>query len=87
MIDIIGIIGAFCFATCAIPQVLTTLRLRHAEGVSGLFLALWAVGEVAMIIYVVNKSFDWILLANYIFNLYCLIIIIYYKLYPKRRLS
>jgi uncharacterized protein with PQ loop repeat len=85
VIDIIGWIGAACFALCAIPQLITTLRLGHAEGVSGLFLALWFVGEVCMLYYVAVVSWDWILLANYIMNLACLVLIIRYKIYPRRK--
>lgn len=83
MIDIIGWIGAVCFALCAVPQMVTTIRLGNAEGISGLFLLLWTSGEVAMIIYVLGSSADPILLFNYLFNLICLSVIIKYKVRPR----
>lgn len=85
MTEIIGWVGALCFAFCAIPQLVTTLRLGHARGVSGLFLAMWLLGEVCMIYYVLNTSLNWVLLANYIMNSFCLLFIVYYKMFPRRK--
>jgi len=80
MLDLIGWLGAVCFAVCAIPQAITSYRLGHARDLSCAFLGLWLLGEVCMILYVLGTTRDWILLTNYIFNLGCLIIIIKYKL-------
>lgn len=84
MIDIIGWIGAACFAMCAVPQAITTLRLGHAAGISGMFLVLWTMGEIAMIAYVLMGTMDIILLSNYLFNLLCLTVIIRYKWRPRQ---
>lgn len=82
--ELIGIIGSVAFATCAIPQVVECYRKRSAEGLSWMFLILWAIGELFTIIYIWPKQ-DWILLGNYFFNSLCLLVMIYFKLGDMRK--
>lgn len=82
MLEIIGIIGAIGFATCAIPQAWQTIRDGHARGLSHGFLLLWAVGEIFTIVYIWPKQ-DWILLGNYFFNSLCLLVMMRYKYMPR----
>lgn len=87
MIDVIGWLGAFCFAVCSVPQAVQCFQQKHARGVSGLFLALWVIGEILSMFYVLLHegfygSAAWPLVANYSVNLFGISIIVWYKLKP-----
>lgn len=82
--ELIGIIGSVAFATCAIPQVVECYRKQSAQGLSWMFLILWAIGELFTIIYIWPQQ-DWILLSNYFFNSLCLLIMIYFKIKDARK--
>jgi uncharacterized protein with PQ loop repeat len=82
--ELFGVIGSVAFATCAIPQVVDCYRKRSAEGLSWMFLILWAIGELFTIIYIWPNQ-DWILLSNYFFNSLCLVIMIYFKIEDTRK--
>lgn len=80
----IGWIGAFLFATCAIPQVIRTWKIKKANDISWLFLLFWFFGEILSLIYILYDDLlyqNWHLplYFNYIFN----IILIIYLLYAK----
>lgn len=81
MLELIGWIGAICFALCAVPQAWLSIKNGHSHGVAWGFLTLWMVGEICTIIYVLPKQ-HWPLLFNYVFNIIFVAIIIYYKLRP-----
>ncbi len=78
--DIIGWIGAFCFAICSIPQVVQCFKTGHANGLSGGTLALWFTGEVTTVIYLFGANLaSSQLLFNYGLNFIGLLIIGYFK--------
>lgn len=81
--EIIGWIGAFCFAVCAIPQAWMCYRNGHANGMSPYLLILWAGGEICTLAYVLPKG-DWPLIFNYLCNMVSLGVICLYKLKPRR---
>lgn len=86
MIGAIGWIGGFCLAICSLPQVIDCYRRKNADGLSWLFLMLWIVGEVTTLVYIILADLDtWQLLFNYTLNLIGLSLILYYKLFPKRK--
>lgn len=80
-----GWIGSFLLAICGLPQAMKSLRQGHSKGLSTYFLVLWSVGEVFTLIAVVDLKVDYLLL-NYISNLLFLLIIWFYKLYPRGKL-
>jgi uncharacterized protein with PQ loop repeat len=84
MSDAIGIIGSIAFATCAIPQVVECYRKKSAEGLSWMFLILWAIGEIFTIVYIWPNQ-DWILLSNYLFNSLCLSVMLFFKIEDTRK--
>ena len=84
MLDLIGWLGAICFALCALPQAVACYKQGHAEGIDDKFLWLWVIGEVCMIIYTIFKVKDLPLLLNYIANLTCLVIIVRYRYFPVK---
>jgi uncharacterized protein with PQ loop repeat len=80
MIELIGWLGAFCFAICGLPQAIKCYQTKRADDMSWLFLILWGLGEVCMIGYtVLALDSNALLLANYLANGAFLSVIIYYK--------
>jgi len=81
MIRIIGWIGAICFGLSVLPEAVLTVERGEANAYSPIFLALWLIGELCSLAYACAarpiKPFIPII-ANYIFNLICLIIILIY---------
>lgn len=81
----IGWAGAVFFAFCAVPQVIRTVRDGHARNLSSLFLWMWLSGEVLcgggtlLDVGVV----PW-LLFNYSLNLVCVLVLLHYKLFPRK---
>ena len=83
--EFIGWFSAVAFALCAVPQAVMSYQQKHSNGVSGLFLTLWAVGEIAGIAYLLlQPDMLYPLLANYVFNGLALMVIIYYKVEPGK---
>jgi uncharacterized protein with PQ loop repeat len=82
MFEIIGWIGSILFAACAIPQAWMCYKQKHAHGLSWGLLMMWFWGEILTFIYVLPSG-KIPLLVNYVFNFLLLLVIIYYKKYPK----
>lgn len=78
MVDIIGYIGAACLALCAAPQAIKSFKEKRTMGISFWFLILWYVGEVFTLVYIAMTTMQIPLVINYVFNILCLTVIIYY---------
>lgn len=81
----IGWIGAFLFATCAVPQVIKTWKSKKADDLSWLFLLFWFFGEILTLAYIAIDDFilkitHFPLYFNYSFN----IILVVYLIYAKK---
>lgn len=83
MIELIGWIGALLFSLCAVPQAYACYRSGRADGLDWAFLMMWFWGEILTLGYVLTKDNVAPLLTNYILNLACLLIILYYKIKPR----
>ena len=81
-LELIGWVGATMFAMCAVPQAWMCFKQKHAEGISWMFLMMWFWGEVLSFVYVFPSG-KLPLLVNYIFNFLLLLVILYYKKWPK----
>lgn len=78
--------GAICFALCAVPQVVQTIRDGHAKGLAPSFLAMWFYGEIVMITYTLPRwETNQQVMANYLLNFICLCVMIYYKIWPRKK--
>lgn len=84
MITLLGIIGATLLSVCGLPQAILSFKQKHSDGMSTMFLILWTLGEICCLAYVCLTIADLILIANYVFNLLLLIVIIYYKLCGRK---
>jgi uncharacterized protein with PQ loop repeat len=87
MIELIGTIGAIMLALCGLPQAIASIKQGHSDGISTSFIALWLVGEILLIIYVGATNPDFILMANYAFNIVPVGIIAFYKLFRRNKQS
>lgn len=76
----VGWIAAVALAICMLPQVVLVVRQGHARGISGWFLLLWGVGEVAAIVYTWG---DPPLMVNYGCNLAGALCIGRYWMWPR----
>lgn len=85
MIDIVGYVGAACLALCAAPQAIKSFKDKRTVGISIWFLLLWYVGEILTLIYIVSTTMQIPLVINYIFNIVCITIIIFY--WKKEQIS
>ena len=83
IVELIGYVGAACFAICAVPQALASWRQGHSNGISWMFLLLWTVGEVLTLAYIVATTAQPPLLINYTANLLCLCTILWYRAKPR----
>lgn len=88
LISLLGWIGSITFAVCAAPQAWKSWKDKHSDGLSGMFILLWWIGEVATLIYTVigitltNGALP--LIVNYVLNMAFLAIITYYKIWSKK---
>lgn len=81
-LEIIGWIGAIAFGICGLPQAIKSKKQGHSGGISAIFLSLWLIGEVTTLIYVFPKA-HFPLIFNYLMNILFVLVIFYYKLFPK----
>lgn len=80
MNDVLGLIGAILLGGCCLPQTIKTLKTNRADDISWGFLAMWLIGEICMLFYVVNKEIvDKLLITNYVINLFLLVPILIVK--------
>lgn len=82
--DLFGWISAFCFGVCAVPQAWQSVKQKNSYGLSWFFLILWLGGETFYLAAVLSSfgPVGW-MLFNVCANTSCLLVIIYYKLFPK----
>ena len=81
--EVIGWIGSFLFAICGAPLAYSAWKNKKSE-VDILFLNLWFFGEVLTLAYVVYTEPLLPLIANYVFNILCIMVVYYYKWRGKK---
>ena len=83
IMEYIGYIGSIMLAVCGLPQALESYKTKSSEGLTWGFLGLWFFGEIFTFAYVLPKM-DLPLLINYSANIIFLVIIVYYKIKPRK---
>ena len=83
LLELLGWIGATCFAICAFPQAYKSYKDGNSAGISWGLLSLWMVGELCMLAYISPKR-DYPLILNYVGNIISVGIIIKYKILPRK---
>ena len=80
----IGWLGSILLAFCGLPQAIESIKTKSSEGLTWGFIGMWFIGEICTFVYILPKM-DLPLLLNYTANIIFLAIIIFFKLYPKRK--
>ena len=75
-------LGSILLAICALPLAYRSFKDGHSDGVDGLFLLIWGLGEIFTLSYVLYKG-DLPLILNYGLNLVFIGTVVYYKLKPR----
>jgi len=81
--ETIGWIGSILLAFCGLPQAIESYKTKSSEGLTWGFLFMWLSGEILTFLYVLPKL-DLPLIFNYSANIIFLIIILYFKIFPKK---
>lgn len=84
-----GWVGGVLLAVCGLPQAVASWRQGHSDGVDWAFLLMWFVGEVFLLVHVLDLyGINWLaapLLLNYAFNLVLVGIILRYKIWERKQ--
>lgn len=78
-INVLGILGAVILSLLLIPQIITTIKTKYTDGISGVFLLLETLLSINFIIYGVLIDDIYIMLANSLAGV-ASIILIYLKI-------
>ena len=81
--EIIGWIGSVLFAICGLPQAIQSYNEGHSDGLNWFFILPWLFGELFTLVYIFPKG-DMPLIFNYVLNLIFLLVILYYKVKPRK---
>ena len=73
-------LGAACLSLCGVPAAARAIEEGHAHGMSGAFLTLWLIGEIAMLCYVARNRKGAALVSNYLANVLVVGVIVFIKL-------
>jgi len=84
-IETMGWIGSVLFAVCGLPQAVECIKKGNAHGMTWSFLILWFLGEVFTLPYIINSG-QLPLLFNYTLNFCFVVVILYYKIKPRKTL-
>lgn len=83
MIDLFGWFGSLLLAVCGLPQAIKSIKDKHSDGVSIIFLLMWFFGEIFQLIYCLDKMVLPIIL-NCLMNFIFVSIIFYFKIFPRK---
>jgi hypothetical protein len=83
--ELFGWIGSFLLSVCGFPEVVKAIRNKRCD-LSGWFIGMWGAGEIAALIYTVEKS-QYVslvpLLLNYGLNILFVTVFVLYKIRRK----
>ena len=82
MINSLGWIGSILLASCGLPLAIQSIREGKSD-LSWYFILMWGIGELFVLIYVIPQR-DYPLIFNYAGNLILILIIVRYRLYPRK---
>lgn len=85
MIHIIGYLAMACLITASIPQAIKSVRDGHSKGMAGGYIILLLFGFTLMSVYLLLTKPIIPVLINYASNILMMLIIGYYKLFPKNK--
>lgn len=80
--ELIGWIGSVIFTISSLTQLINNIKTGNSNGLTWSFLLLWLLGEILTLIYVVLLV-NYPLIFTYTCDILILLVIIYYKLFPR----
>ncbi len=84
MIDAMGWVGSIMLAVCAVPQAWASYRQGHSDGITKEMLFLWGGGTLLALPLQFDREIVQAV-VNYNVNLFLIAVIVYFKLYPRRK--
>ena len=81
VIETFGFVGGIMLSICSIPEAIKSYKEKVCHIGWGMLL-LWLGGEIGLLVYEV-KTMALPRLINYFLNLLCILVLIFYKRYPK----
>jgi len=85
MIHILGYLAMICLMTASIPQAIKSYKDGHSKGMAGGYLILLLSGFTLMTTYLFLTKPIIPVVINYISNIIMMLVIAYYKLFPKNK--
>ena len=83
--EVIGWIGNVCLSICGVPQAWQCYKAGNSNGLSVGFILLWATGELLTFSYILSfEKTTWPLIVNYMTNILVLMVMIRYKIWPRK---
>lgn len=81
-VEVVGWLGSVLLAFCGLPQAVESWRTGSSRGVTWGFMAMWGIGEILTLLYILPKM-ELPLIFNYTANLLFLSVMVYYKIWPR----
>lgn len=78
----IAAIGSVLLALCALPEAIRSFKLKRCDIGWGM-LSMWLAGEICLVIFAL-QTVQYVLLINYFANILFLVIMVFYKLFPRK---
>jgi len=86
LVELIGWIGGVLLATCGLPQVIHTYKVKNVDGLSLVFVLWWWLGEFLMLVYVATAAPKKPIIFNLIVNIFaCMLLVTAFILWGKKR--
>lgn len=84
MLELLGLIGSFCFAVNSWPQAWLAYRSKTAQGISLSLLVLSTIGGSCSLLYVVVTK-QYAIIPNFLCGLLGVLVVLFYKIRDIRK--
>lgn len=84
MIHLLGYVAMVCLMTATIPQAIKSIKDGHSRGMAGGYLILLLSGFSLMSAYLLLTKPIIPVLLNYFANIIMMLVVAYYKLFPRK---
>jgi uncharacterized protein with PQ loop repeat len=84
MIHLLGYVAMACLMAAGAPQAYKSYKDGHSRGIAGIFLILLLSGFSLMSLYLLLTKPILPVLFNYMANIITMLVVSYYKLFPRK---
>lgn len=81
--EVIGWLSGVFLAICGLPTLFISIKRGNSNHIDWGLLSLWSLGEFLGLFYVISLK-NYPLLLNYSFNSAILVVILWYKIKPRK---